>query len=110
MRALRLTYVSGIVDNFQKVTEFSDEEWKLVQDVNLNGTFFALRAQLKAMAEGPGSIVNTASVAAFKTYAGAAYTASKHAVIGLTKAAAKEVGHLGIRVNVLAPYVKLPNK
>jgi NAD(P)-dependent dehydrogenase (short-subunit alcohol dehydrogenase family) len=97
---------AGIIGPFKKVSEFNDEEWQKVQDVNLRGTFYALRAQLRVL-EGAGhggSIVNTASIAGFRGgYAGAAYTMSKHGVIGLTRAASKDVGHLGIRVNVIAP-------
>ena len=76
--------------------------------VNTTGVFYCLRAEMKAMiAHGNGgSIVNAASTAGLEGYANNAnYTASKHAVVGLTRAGAKEVGSKGIRVNAIAPGV-----
>jgi NAD(P)-dependent dehydrogenase (short-subunit alcohol dehydrogenase family) len=81
----------------------TDAEWTQVLDINATGVFFCLRAQLNAML-GHGSIVNVASIAGHVGLAGSsAYCASKHAVIGLTKAAAREEGEGGIRVNCIAP-------
>jgi NAD(P)-dependent dehydrogenase (short-subunit alcohol dehydrogenase family) len=77
------TNFAGIVQQPQTITAMSDEDWHLVQDVNLNGTFYALRAQLRAMGEDGGSVVNTASVAGLRGgFGGADYSASKHGVIG----------------------------
>jgi NAD(P)-dependent dehydrogenase (short-subunit alcohol dehydrogenase family) len=62
-----------------------------------------MRAQLRQMND-KGSIINAASVAGIAGFAkNAAYTATKHAVIGLSRSAAKEVGTRGIRVNCIAP-------
>jgi NAD(P)-dependent dehydrogenase (short-subunit alcohol dehydrogenase family) len=97
---------AGTIQQPQTITAMSDEDWRLVQDVNLNGTFYALRAQLRAMGKNGGSIVNTASVAGLRGgIGGANYTTSKHGIIGMTRTAATEVGSLGIRVNIIAPYV-----
>ena len=72
-------------------------------DVNASGVFFCLRAQLRVLQRG-GSIANVASIAGHVALPGSpAYTASKHAVIGLTKVAAREEGDAGIRVNCIAP-------
>ncbi|THA36624.1 glucose 1-dehydrogenase [Streptomyces sp. A1277] len=84
--------------------EISDEDYDAVMDVNVRGVWNCLRHQIPAMlAGGGGSIVNTASTAGLiATGAGAPYVAAKHAVIGLTKAAAAEYGERGIRVNALS--------
>lgn len=75
-------------------------------DVNLKGLMHCMRAELKVM-ENNGSIVNAASIAGLEGFANnAAYSASKHGVIGLSRSAAKEVGSQGIRVNCIAPYVQ----
>lgn len=72
-------------------------------DVNVRGVWNCMHHQIPAMLEqGGGTIVNTSSVAGLRASgAGAAYVAAKHAVIGLTRAAAAEYGEQGIRVNAL---------
>ncbi|MEV3857224.1 SDR family oxidoreductase [Streptomyces sp. NPDC050095] len=83
--------------------ELPEEDFDRVMDVNVRGTWNCLRRQISVMLEaGHGSIVNTASSAGLiATGAPAPYVASKHAVMGLTKAAAAEYGAHGIRVNSL---------
>ncbi len=85
--------------------ELTEEQWQLVIDVNLNGTWRCCRAVLPHMvSQRSGAIVNTASTGgrvAFELYA--SYVASKHAVLGLTKALALEYGRYGIRVNAVSP-------
>lgn len=86
-----------------QVKEFDSDEWDFVMDVNLKGLMHCMRAELKVMADN-GSIVNAASIAGIEGFAkNAAYSASKHGVIGLSRSAAKEVGGQGIRVNCIAP-------
>ena len=92
--------------------EMTDDQWDLMSDVNLRGTFLGCREAARRMlsnghngngAHG-GVIVNIASVAAFRGRAGLAhYSASKHGVIGLTQSAAVELGPRGIRVLAVAP-------
>ncbi|WP_410768111.1 glucose 1-dehydrogenase [Fontibacillus sp. BL9] len=96
---------AGIMDNFIPVGEVTDEHWERVLGVNLNGPMYASRAVLKIMLEkGKGVIVNNASVGGlFGARGGAAYVASKHALIGLTKNTAAVYGSKGIRTNAIAP-------
>ena len=85
-------------------TACTDEDWDLTMSVNAKGIFNCLRAELRVMEQG-GSIVNAASVAGHIGTGSGPYTASKFAVVGLTKAAARDVGAKGIRVNCVAPGV-----
>lgn len=79
-------------------------EWRRILSVNLDGAFLTLRAAMRAMQQGGGSIVLTASAAGIKAEPGvAAYGCSKAALIHLAKVAAKEGAAQGIRVNAIAP-------
>jgi 3-hydroxybutyrate dehydrogenase len=95
---------AGIAES-SKFTETTDEFWRRHLDVNLSGTFYCMREALPAMVErGRGRIINVASVAG-KTGAPyvAAYTASKHGVLGLTRSVALEVARTGVTVNAVCP-------
>jgi 3-oxoacyl-[acyl-carrier protein] reductase len=83
----------------------SDATWHRLLSINLDGTFYALRAAVRAMTHsGGGSIINLSSVGGTAGVAGQPhYSASKAAVIGLTQSVAKEVADQGIRVNAIAP-------
>ncbi|KAH6694161.1 short chain dehydrogenase/ reductase [Plectosphaerella plurivora] len=85
------------------VAEQSDDEWTKIMGINLTGMMYCLRAELGVI-EDKGSIVNMASIHGSVGLANhAAYAASKHGVLGMTKAAAKENGAREIRVNAVAP-------
>ncbi|NII42616.1 NAD(P)-dependent dehydrogenase (short-subunit alcohol dehydrogenase family) [Curtobacterium flaccumfaciens] len=100
-----LANVAGINDDFSPLHETSDAMWDRVIGINLTGTFKLTRGVLPLMLSvGAGTIVNVASEAALRgNSSGNAYTASKHAVVGLTRSAAFQYGPAGIRVNSVAP-------
>jgi len=94
---------AGIMDGVKPVAETSDELWERVLGINLNAPFWASRRVVPIMLkQGSGTILNTASVAGlFGGRAGAAYTVSKHGLIGLTKSIAASYGAKGIRCNAM---------
>ena len=100
-----LANVAGIMDGFLPPAEVDDATWERVFDVNLTGPMRLTRAVLPVMiAGGGGAVVNVASEAALRgSAAGAAYTASKHALVDYTKNVAFFHGPQGIRANVVAP-------
>ncbi len=87
------------------VTEQSAESYAATFDANVLGTVLSMKHELRVMqTQGHGSIVNLSSTMGHKAAPGASmYTASKHAVEGLTKAAALEGAAFGVRVNAVAP-------
>lgn len=100
-----LANVAGIMDAFLPPAEVDDETWERVFRVNLTAPMRLTRAVLPGMiARGKGAIVNVASEASLRASAsGAAYTSSKHALVGFTKSVAFFYGPQGIRANAVAP-------
>ena len=102
-----LVCCAGVGGDSLRTVDVGDEEWRRVFAVNSDGVFFANRAVLRGMLRrGYGRIVNIASVAGKEgnPMAGA-YSASKAAVIAMTKAIGKDVADSGVRVNCIAPAV-----
>lgn len=102
---------AGIGGDIAPTAEQSVESWKKVISVNLDGVFYGMRNQIPAMLKsGGGAIVNIASILGQVGFANsAAYVASKHGVVGLTKTAALEYGTQGIRFNSVGPgFIKTP--
>jgi len=94
---------AGIMDAVRPVADTPDELWEKVMDINLNAPFRASRRVIPSMLkQGGGVIINTSSVAGlFGGMAGAAYTVSKHGLIGLTQNIAAFYGTKGIRCNAM---------
>jgi 3-oxoacyl-[acyl-carrier protein] reductase len=102
-----LVCAAGVPGASLRTVEVTDEEWRRVLAINVDGVFFCNRAVVAGMSErGYGRIVNVASIAGKEgNPMAAAYSASKAAVIGLTKAIGKDVARTGILVNCIAPAV-----
>ncbi len=96
---------AGIMDHFAPAAEVDNPMWEKVMAVNIDGPFKAMRSALKIfLAKRSGNIVNIASVGGLNGgRAGAAYTTSKHALIGLTKNTGYMYAKTGIRCNAIAP-------
>ena len=95
---------AGVMDVNQGVGELDDDMWERVLGINLSGPMYLSRKVVPLMvAQGGGSIVNTASVAGIGGgAAGAAYTASKHGLVGLTRQTAYRYALEGVRCNAIA--------
>lgn len=96
---------AGVMDNFAPVGDLDNATWEKVMKINVDGPMKAMRSALKIfLAKQSGIIVNIASLGGLAgARAGASYTASKHAVIGLTKNTGYMYSKSGIRCNAIAP-------
>jgi NAD(P)-dependent dehydrogenase (short-subunit alcohol dehydrogenase family) len=96
---------AGVGYIMEAFTEFKETSWDAVLDVNLKGVFLCSKhAAIQMIKQGSGCIINIASQAAKSGFPfAAAYTASKHGVLGLTRSNAVELGKFGIRVNAVCP-------
>jgi NAD(P)-dependent dehydrogenase (short-subunit alcohol dehydrogenase family) len=96
---------AGVIGSLAPVADLSAKVFQQVIDVNVLGVFHCMRAEIPAMlASNGGVVINTASTSGLSAFPMAsAYSASKHAVIGLTRSAAQEYGADGIRILAIAP-------
>lgn len=106
-----LLNTAGILDEFRSTLETDEALWDKVMNTNIKGTYLMTNIVLPHMLEqGQGVVINMASIAGMVGGGGgAAYTASKHAIVGYTKQLNLDYARLGIRANAIAPgAIKTP--
>jgi NAD(P)-dependent dehydrogenase (short-subunit alcohol dehydrogenase family) len=105
---LRIAHLNaGVVTGQRDITELTDEQYRRVMRVNVDGVVFGVRAAARAMrAHGGGQIVATASLAGIVPFGhDPVYTASKHAVVGLVRSLAEQLAEAGVHIAAVCPGI-----
>jgi NAD(P)-dependent dehydrogenase (short-subunit alcohol dehydrogenase family) len=105
---LQVAYLNaGVLTHQRDITELTDEQYRHVMRVNVDGVVFGVRAAARAMkAHGGGQIVATASLAGIVPFGhDPVYTASKHAVVGLVRSLAEQMSDIGVHIAAVCPGI-----